>query len=233
MINCILYHYPLCPFSRKVRFLLDEFNLTYKSIEVKFWKRDIELLKLNPAAEVPVLIDETNKITLVDSFIICEYLDSLNLKEDDLLKKSYLLEKEADRIEVKRLEMWFDKKFYNDVSKYILEERVYNTFSDKPMNINTKRLKAGQKNLEPHLKYIEFLLDKRKWLAGEEFSLADISAATQISCLDYLGEISWSKYKKLKDWYLTIKSKIAFHSILRDKIEGFTPSKYYCEFDFD
>ena len=233
MIDYILYHYPLCPLSRKIRFLLDDMGLSYKLKEVKFWKRDNALLKLNPASEVPVLVDEKNDFVLVDSFIIAEYLDVIHNKSNDLLKISYLSDNEIEKAEIRRLEMWFDKKFYNEVSKYILEERVYNTFLDKTPEINTKRLKAGQKNLEPHLRYIEFLLDKRKWLAGENFSIADISAATQISSLDYLGEISWSKYKILKDWYLTIKSKVAFHSILKDKIEGFIPSKHYSEFDFD
>ena len=233
MIDYILYHYPLCPFSRKVRFLLDELGLQYKLKEVKFWKREPSLLKLNPASEVPVLVDEKNNIVLSDSFVIAEYLDSVHNKKTDLLGTSFFSDNEVEKAEIRRLEMWFDKKFYNEVSKYILEERVYNTFLDEMVDINTRRLKAGQKNLDPHLRYMEYLLDNRKWLAGENFSLADISAATQISSLDYLGEISWSKYKILKDWYLTIKSKIAFHSILKDKIEGFKPYKYYFEFDFD
>ena len=159
--------------------------------------------------------------------------DGYHNKKTDLLKTSYLCDSEVEKAEVRRLELWFDKKFYNEVSKYILEERVYNTFLDEMVDINTKRLKAGQKNLDSHLRYMEYLLDSRKWLAGENFSLADISAATQISSLDYLGEISWSKYRILKDWYLTIKSKVAFRGILGDKIEGFKPSKHYCEFDFD
>ena len=233
MIDYILYHYPLCPFSRKIRFLLDEFGVPYRLKEIEFWKRPNELIRLNPACEVPVLVDEDNDLKIMDSFVIAEYLDEIySSNKTDLLGVSFLSNNAKERAEIRRLEMWFDKKFYNEVSKYILEERVYNTFLDKS-KINTKRLKAGQKNLEPHLRYMEFLLDRRKWLAGENFSLADISASTQISSLDYLGEISWSKYKILKDWYLTIKSKIAFHSILKDKIEGFKPSKYYSELDFD
>lgn len=233
MVDYILYHYPLCPFSRKIRFLMDELGLPYKLKEAKIWKRDTELLKLNPANDIPVLVDQKNDLVFVDSFVIAEYLDAVyNGKKTDLLSMSYLSSDELERVEIRRLEMWFDKKFYNEVSKYILEERVYNTFLGK-VDINTKRLKAGQKNLDSHLRYMEYLLDERKWLAGESFTLADIAAGAQISSLDYLGEISWTKYKILKDWYLTIKSKIGFHGILKDRIEGFKPSKYYTEFDFD
>lgn len=229
MVDYILYHYPLCPFSRKIRFLLDEFGVSYKLKEVKFWNRDKDLLKMNPAGDVPVLTDKDKNIMLSDSFVIAEYLNAIYSKNCDI---SFLSDDELEKAEIRKIEMWFDKNFYNEVSKYILEERVYNTFVDGA-KINTKRLRAGQKNLDIHLKYLEFLLDQRKWLAGENFSLADITASTQISSLDYLGEISWNKYKILKDWYLTIKSKIAFRGILKDKIEGFLPSKYYNEFDFD
>lgn len=212
---------------------MNELGLCYKLEEVKFWNRDENFLRLNPASETPVLINEEKNAVIVDSFVIAEYLIAIYGKKDDLLNVSILGNNEIEKAEIRRLEMWFDKKFFNEVSKYILEERVYNTFLSKNVDINTKRLRAGQKNLDMHLKYIEFILKKRKWLAGENFSLADITAATQISSLDYLGEISWSKYKVLKDWYITIKSKIAFQSILKDKIEGFKPSRYYCELDFD
>ena len=193
----------------------------------------MELMRLNPAHEVPVLIDMENDAVIVDSFVIAEYLDVKYNNSNNLLKFSFLSNNEIEKAEIRRLEMWFDKKFYNEVSKYILEEKVFNTFADNTININTKRLKAGQNNLDSHIRYMEYLLDNRKWLAGENFSMADISAATQISSLDYLGEISWNKYKILKDWYSTIKSKTAFQSILKDKIEGFKPSKYYSELDFD
>lgn len=231
MTQYLLYHYPLCPFSRKIRFILDELGVSYKLEEVKFWNRENSFLKLNPASETPVLLDKDNNAIIVDSFVIAEYLDNKHKNKNDLLAYSYLGNSEIEKAEIRRLEMWFDKKFFNEVSKYILEERVYNTFLDK--TINTKRLRAGQKNLDSHLRYIEFLLSKRKWLAGEGFSLADITAATQISSLDYLGEISWHKYKVLKNWYMTIKSKIAFQHILQDKIEGFKPSSCYQELDFD
>ena len=49
--------------------------------------------------------------------------------KNDLLAYSYLGNDEIEKAEIRRLEMWFDKKFFNEVSKYILEERVYNTFN--------------------------------------------------------------------------------------------------------
>ena len=122
MVDYVLYHYPLCPFSRKVRFVLNEFGFTYKLKEVKFWKRNVELLKLNPLNEIPVLIDQENDAVIIDSFVIAEYLDAkYNKESNSLLKLSFLSQDEVQKAEIRRLEMWFDKKFYNEVSKYILE----------------------------------------------------------------------------------------------------------------
>ena len=70
------------------------------------------------------------------------------------------------------------------------------------------RINIASINLEKHITYIEYLLSKRKWLASEVFSIADIAASTQLSVLDYTGYINWDKNQKLKEWYMTIKSKI-------------------------
>jgi glutathione S-transferase len=223
MNEYILYHFSLCPFSRKVRFFLNESEIKYQKEEVEFWKREPFFMKLNPACETPILYEKKKDLVIVDSFVIVNYLANLS-------KTNFWYEKN-NFFETQRLEMWFDKKFYNEVSKYILEEKLYNLFTKK--NINGRRLRAGQQNLDEHIKYMEYLLNKRKWLAGEHFSLADIAGATQISCLDYLGEVRWNRYKTLKRWYLIIKSKPSFVDILQDRMDLVPPVKYYSEVDFD
>ncbi len=49
----------------------------------------------------------------------------------------------------------------------------------------------GQANLGYHLDYIGYLVERRRWLAGDHFSLADITAAAHLSALDYLGDVPW------------------------------------------
>lgn len=230
--NYTLYHYPICPFSRKIRVFLNEKTIGYDMKEVKVWLRDKKFLKLNPANQTPVLQNKETKDTISDSFVICEYIEDVFPSPKDLLSKGYLGESPTEKAEIRRIEMWFDKKFYTEVGEYILEERLYNRFKNSKSVPNTKKLKAGQKNLDMHLRYIEFLLRDRKWLAGEDFTVADISAATQLSSIDYFGEINWRYYKKVKDWYVTIKSKPSFQPLLKDKIKGFKPSKWYDDLDF-
>jgi glutathione S-transferase len=228
----ILYHYPICPFSRKVRVFLKERGIEFDMQEVKIWLRNKDFLKLNPANETPVLKNQTTGEVICDSFVICEYIEDILPSPKDLLSKGFLGDNPIDRAEIRRLELWFDKKFYNEVGSYVLEEKVYNRFMDSKSTPNTKKLKAAQINLSAHLKYIEYLLKDRKWLAGEDFTIADIAAATQLSSMDYFGEINWNYYKKVKDWYATIKSKPNFQPLLKDQIKGFKPVKWYDDLDF-
>ena len=73
-----LYHLWLCPFSRKVRVALSEKKLEFDLVIEKAWERRDAFLALNPAGEVPVLIesaDDETSVALADSNVICEYLE--------------------------------------------------------------------------------------------------------------------------------------------------------------
>jgi glutathione S-transferase len=52
-----LLHFPLCPFSRKVRLVLREKELDAELEAIEPWRCGDELSVLNPAGEVPVLLD--------------------------------------------------------------------------------------------------------------------------------------------------------------------------------
>lgn len=220
-----LHHFHLCPFSRLVRIILIEKQLPFKLIEEKPWERDISLAKLNPALEVPVLvIDEQHVIS--SAYAICEYLNAINSSDWLFSENNHLL-----NAEIRRLTSWFFYKFYPEVTKYILEEKVISHYlSDQPPRVNF--IRAARANLNYHLDYIEFLLKSRKWLAGDILSLADLSAATQLSTLDYLGEVNWEKHLLVKEWYSVLKSRPSYRSLLTDRVRGFTPPPYYQNLDF-
>lgn len=231
MSKYILYDSVFCPFSRKVRFFLDEREIDYQITDVKFWLKNKEFIKLNPANEVPVLRDIQNKEVICDSYLICDYINNKEKETGELGYFDFLGNDMKEKYEIQRLHMWFDKKFYNEISKYIIKETFLNTLNGK-CETNIDKLNIALKNLDLHIRYIEYLLSRRKWLASESFTIADIAAATQLSIMDYLGYIDWNKYIKLREWYRIIKSKKGFKNILFDKIPGYKPSKYYNELDF-
>jgi glutathione S-transferase len=56
-------------------------------------------------------------------------------------------------------------------------------------------IRAGWNALRQHFAYLEHLLDLRDWLAGDRMSLADISAASHISVLDYFGDALGASFR--------------------------------------
>jgi glutathione S-transferase len=76
------------------------------------------------------------------------------------------------------------------------------------------------------------LLETRRWLAGNDMTLADFAAAAQLSCLDYVSDVPWDRYEMVKDWYAKIKSRPAFRSLLADHVPGFRPAPHYADLDF-
>ena len=81
----LLYQFPLCPFSRKVRLLLGEKGVGYELVREYPWERRDEFLDLNPAGQTPVLVERDRNIAVMSSNAICEYCaESVTLKSLDV-----------------------------------------------------------------------------------------------------------------------------------------------------
>ncbi|CAK8163052.1 FtsZ-localized protein A [Candidatus Xenohaliotis californiensis] len=218
-----LHHFILCPFSRKVRILLNEKELDCELVSEEFWEKKSKFLILNPVGQVPVLVDEGTAI--IDSSAICEFLEE-KYGISGLLGKTY-----TDKAVVRGLMAIFDQKMFHDVVKYILSERLikYLSTSEAP---NSSLIRIAKNNLIEYLNYMRRLLLKSQWLMGDIFTLADIAAASHISILDYFGDMPWNYDNVVKEWYSVIKSKPSFRNILKDRIAGFTPNGIYEKLDF-
>ena len=127
--------------------------------------------------------------------------------------------------------MWVGKKLQKEVMENILDERVFNSLKENSQP-STTILNAGRKNFKNHMQYFEWILGKRSFLGGEFFSVADISLASAISSLDYLGEVHWVNYEKVKNWYSVIKSRPSFREILEESIYNIAPAIHYKDLDF-
>ena len=218
-----LYHSPLSPFCRKVRLCLAEKRVDVELIEEKYWEKSAEFLRLNPAGKVPILSLEGK--TFTESTAICEYLE-------DLYPEPALFPNGADeKYETRRLVAWFDDKFHQEVTSKLLYERVIKKVSGQGFPVS-KNVKEGARNIKFHISYMEWLLERRRWLAGEHMSIADFAAAAHFSALDYISDVDWTRSNVVKDWYAKIKSRPAFRRILADQISGFPPPSHYNDLDF-
>ncbi|SFA90181.1 glutathione S-transferase [Poseidonocella pacifica] len=218
-----LFHVPLSPFCRKVRLVLAEKRIEVELVEERYWERDPEFLRRNPAGKVPVL--KLGGRMMAESLPICEYL------EETVPEPPLLPEDPDGRYEVRRLVGWFDDVFHHEVTAKLLYERVNKKVMKKGFP-DSGNVKAGAKAVKYHLDYMAWLLDRRRWLAGDVMTLADFTAAAHLSCLDYISDVDWNRSETVRDWYAKIKSRPAFRSILADQVPGFPPPAHYADLDF-
>ena len=218
-----LYHVPLSPFCRKIRLSLAEKKIEVELVEERYWEADPDFLRRNPAGKVPVIRLDGKMMS--ESAAICEYLEETRPTPS-------LMPSDADgRYEVRRIVSWFDDKFHSEVTSKLLYERVNKKVTGQGYP-DSKNVKAGAKAIKYHLDYMTWLLDHRRWLAGDQMSLADFAAAAHLSSLDYISDVDWNRSAVVKDWYAKIKSRPAFRSILAAQISGFRPPAHYADLDF-
>jgi len=215
-----------------VRVALAEKKLKVRETIVNPWNPEPKFTELTAEGMPPVLVDLTQHGTLTISGVraIAEYAN-------DGSKRNPLLSEDAfERAEARRLCAWFDERFTAEVDAYILAEKVERAvLSQTEYDVGPADpdvLREGRAHLADHLAYMTSLLESRDWLAGRRYSLGDISAASHISCLDFLGEIQWRDYPVLKVWYQKIKSRPAFRPLLGDRQPGLRSPRHYADLDF-
>jgi glutathione S-transferase len=228
-----LMHFRLCPFSRAIRLALGELDLEVELLEERPWEWRPEFLALNPAGELPVLQLDGGP-TLCGTYAISEYLGEATPGDPGGEPALALFPGDpAERAEARRLVDWFNGKLNREVTQELLNEKVYARLQpggDPTPDADV--LRAIRTNLRYHMSYIGHLAERRRWLAGEDLSFADLAAAAHLSSVDYLGEVPWEEFEAAKVWYARLKSRRAFRSILADRVPGATPPTHYANLDF-
>ena len=172
-----LLHHPLCPQSRYVRLMLGEYGIEARLVEERFWERREEFLLLNPAGEIPVLVQTASRRCPAPP-------SSRNISHethgDEAGKHRLMPAAVGERVEVRRLASWFNDKFHAEVSGPLVTERVFKRHMTREQGggpPDTEAMRAARQNIRYHLAYIGWLVQTRDWLAGDRLSLADLAAA--------------------------------------------------------
>lgn len=224
-----LYHHPLCPHSRFARLVLGEYGLETELIEERAADRRPEFLALDAAGRTPLLIDDDGTV-VPGAGVIAEYLDETRGAARGAQR--LLPQEMPGRIETRRLMDWFHIKFFDEVTNWLVTEKVYKRFSPQGGAPDMDVLRVARANIRHHMRYIGYLTGARNWLAGERLTYADFAAAAHISCADYLGDVPWDEDEAAKLWYQRIKSRPAFRPLLADRAPGMAPGRFYAELDF-
>ncbi|MEL6750958.1 MAG: glutathione S-transferase family protein [Pseudomonadota bacterium] len=229
----LLYHTPLHAGSRMVRLVLAEYDVPFQLVDEALWQRREEFLAINPAATLPVLVDD--EATIIGAGPIGEYCDETRgalAREERLFPDTPVA-----RAEMRRMCDWALLKLENEVTRYLVTERV--TKRQMPSDAgggapDSQALRAARANMRYHLAYLSWIAATRSWIAGERMSQADLAVAGALSVLDYLGEVDWENTDAapLRDWYARMKSRPAFRPLLADHLRGIAPVSHYADLDF-
>lgn len=219
-----LYHYPLGAFSRQIRIYLKEKNIEHDLVVEFPWNmqekgkdEDIQLI-----SDIPTLVD-LDGVVYQGWYAIVEHLEKQG--------QSLLGGTEQEKAETRRLVCLFNEMFFAEVTKNIIFEKVIKRYLEHS-SPDSSAIRRGNSAIPGYFDHISWLADRRNYLAGGEFSFADIVAAAHISSLDYMGSIEWDRFPMVKDWYVRIKSRPSFRDILNDRVSNVTPPDYYQDLDF-
>jgi glutathione S-transferase len=222
-----LVHHPLDPSSRLVRLMCAEYGVPLDLEEIKPWLREPDFLEVNPAATLPILFTELEQPGV-------GVLSAVHMVEDLYTPEavSGLVPPDAGaRAEMWRLVEWIIVKFNDEVTRYLIDEKIAKR-DQRGATPDPAVLRAAKSNLVEHMLYFNWLLATRAWLAGDTMTLADFALAAHLSALDYMGDVDWSKAVETRDWYSRMKSRPAFRTLLNDRVVAMPPSPGYADLDF-
>jgi glutathione S-transferase len=211
-----LSHLVLSPASRFARLLIGEKRLSYDPVAAE-----------DPLAHLPAFTELDGSRyeglwAIVDQ-LEGTYHDHPMTPADD-----------AARAEALRLLDWAMGHLHETVTRKIVFEKGAQRFtgavtrSAPDMNV----IRSGREALKTNLRKLGELAEQRGYLACRECTLADLAVAAHLSALDYFGEILWSDFPAAAEWYMRMKSRPSFRSLLGDKVPGQPPVSHYAELDF-
>lgn len=224
-----LYHAPISTCSQKVRLVLAEKNLEWKSHVISFSAAEHlseNYLAINPNGVVPTLIDGGDAI--IDSSVINEYLE-------DVYPQKPVRPKDAKA--TARMRAW--RQYIDEVPTPAIRPPSFNAYfvpiwsqlSDEQFLAYTERLplrkhfyrKMGRTGfpadviaesldkLGQTLGRMEQALASGPWLVGDDYTLADVSITATIVRMEDLGlSHMWQDRPRVTGWYDRIRARPNF-----------------------
>ena len=205
----LLYDYPKAPNPMRVNLFINEKNITPKRIYVDLSKHDNlkpKFLKLNPWGTVPFII--VNKQVISESIAICKYLEN-KFPAHNLMGKTAL---EKAKIEMMRRKVEFDglqavgEAFRNSV-KAFKGRAIAGPVSIPQISDLVKR---GRLRTELFFDFLNKILGKNKFIAGNRFTVADIDAYVVLSFSKWIKIDGTHKRKHIDNWAKKLEKRSSF-----------------------
>ena len=186
--------YAPTPNGRKVSIMLEETKIKYKVTSINLGKEEQfkpEFLKINPYGKIPAIIDHEKDLVLIESGAILIYLAR---------KSNQFLHKENEI----RIFEWLMFQMGN-VGPMLGQHHHFHHFNPGKSKYAEDRF---FKNSIRVYEVLDKILSKNNYLAGEDYSIADISTFPWIARHNW-HDIGLKKYKHLSKWYEFISDRSA------------------------
>ena len=182
------------PNGKKISIMLEEIKFNYKITKINIFKGEQfkpEFRKISPFSKIPVIIDHEKKISLFESGAILIYLAEISGK-------------------------FYDKKKRTIINQWLMGQMAY----VGPMlgqhhqfhHYNPGKSEFGEKRYfkisETIYKDLDERLENSKFLAGEDYSIADIATFPWIARHEW-HDIGLKKFSNLTRWYQEISEREA------------------------
>jgi glutathione S-transferase len=211
-----LTHLVFSPASRLARLMLGEKRLVVDPQAAE-----------DANAHLPVFVD-LDETRCVGLWAIVDHLEG-GYPENPLIPEDATARGEALR--------WLDwtmGALADRVTKKIIYEKANPRFtggftrSTPDMNV----IRSGREALREMLPMLGKTVEERGNLAARVCTIADLALAAHLSALDYFGEMPWDGNAAIREWYVRMKSRPSFRSLLADRVPGQPPVTQYAELDF-
>jgi glutathione S-transferase len=231
-----LYHYEPSANSMKPLLCLAEKGIPYESHYVdlhNFEQHSEAFVRMNPNGQVPVLIHDGNVIN--ESTVINEYLDEVfpevRLVPEDPVARAHmriwskfvdeyfcpavsrigwsvLIPKIAARLKAGELD--------EALKKIPLEEQRQKWLTAATESFTEEELADARRRVIVSLERMERILDKSKWLAGGEYSLADVNTYSMVVAVRRLVPEAMSEEKTPRsiEWFERMNARPAVQAAL-------------------
>jgi glutathione S-transferase len=196
-----LYEYTMAPNPRRVRIFLAEKGIEVPNVQVDLAKgehRQPEFLKINPMAGVPVLeLDDGTDIA--ESVAICRYFEQQ--------KPEPRLMGGPDAKDAANVEMWQRRMELNLLSNTAGSFRNTSDFFKGRIQQVPEYGAICKQAAEKQLAWMDTVLADRKFIAGDRFTIADITALVGIDFGKLTGIKIKPEQKNLQRWYDAVSSR--------------------------
>jgi len=183
------------PNGKKISIMLEEIDFKYKVTNVNLLEGEqfnLDFKKISPFSKIPVIVDHNNnKEAIFESGAILIYLG----------EKSNKFYHTEDRLKINQ---WLMAQM-GYVGPIIGQHHQFHHYNPGKSKFGEERYFKITKSI---YKDLDERLEKSKYLAGENYSIADIATWPWIARHEW-HDIGLKNYKNLTRWYLEIADREA------------------------